>query len=65
MVGVRTDFRGGEDQGLNLMLSNTCCDLIAEASSTTTLTCLADRIVKALTTGTTPFPERTGLGSLL
>jgi nucleoside 2-deoxyribosyltransferase len=65
VIGIRTDFRGGEHQGLNLMLSNACCDLIVEPSTTTTLTCLADRIVKVLTADATLFPGRMGMGSLL
>ena len=28
VIGVRTNFRGGKDHGLNLMLSNACSDLV-------------------------------------
>ena len=65
VIGIRTDFRGGEDKGLNLMLSNACCDLIVEPSTTTTLTCLADRMVKALAADAMPFRERRDMSSLL
>jgi len=48
VVGIRTDFRDGEDQGLNLMLSNACSELIVEPSTATSLERLAERIVRAL-----------------
>ena len=59
VIGVRTDFRDGEDQGVNLMLSNSCSDLIAEPSTTTTLGRLAERIVKVLAAGESLNPRRT------
>ena len=46
VVGVRTDFRGGEDRGLNLMLSNVCRTLLLEPVDA--LTTLADRVAPAL-----------------
>ena len=46
VVGVRTDFRGGEDRGLNLMLSNVCSTLLLEPVDTMEL--LADRVAPAL-----------------
>jgi nucleoside 2-deoxyribosyltransferase len=48
VIGVRTDFRGGEDHGLNLMLSNACSDLVTEPSTTATPGRLAERIVSVL-----------------
>lgn len=48
VIGVRTDFRGGEDQGLNLMLSNACAELVMEPSTVTSLGRLTERIVTAL-----------------
>ena len=30
IIGVRTDFRGSEDRGLNLMLANVCSTLLLE-----------------------------------
>jgi nucleoside 2-deoxyribosyltransferase len=32
IVGVRTDFRGSEDRGLNLMVSHVCSVLIVETA---------------------------------
>jgi nucleoside 2-deoxyribosyltransferase len=48
VIGVRTDFRGGEDFGLNLMLSNACSDLVAEPSIAATMGRLAERIAKLI-----------------
>jgi nucleoside 2-deoxyribosyltransferase len=48
MIGVRTDFRGSEDHGLNLMLSKACSDLVMEPSTTATVERLAERIVGVL-----------------
>jgi nucleoside 2-deoxyribosyltransferase len=48
VIGVRTDFRGSEDHGLNLMLSNACSELVTEPSTATSLERLAERIVRAL-----------------
>ena len=59
VIGVRTDFRGGEDQGLNLMLSNACSDLVTEPSVNATLGRLAERIVNVLTVGESVVPRRT------
>ena len=65
VIGVRTDFRGSEDHGLNLMLSNACSDLVMEPSATTSLGRLAEGIVKVLTAGESLAPRRTTEGSLL
>ncbi len=46
VVGVRTDFRGGEDRGLNLMLSNVCATLLLDAVDDVEV--LAGRIAPAL-----------------
>jgi nucleoside 2-deoxyribosyltransferase len=35
IVGVRTDFRGSEDRGLNVMVSYICDDLVAGSYHTT------------------------------
>ena len=48
VIGVRTDFRGSEDRGLNLMLSNACSHLVTESSTTATPGRLAERIVSVL-----------------
>lgn len=32
IVGVRTDFRGSEDRGLNLMVSYSCTELLSESA---------------------------------
>jgi nucleoside 2-deoxyribosyltransferase len=65
VIGVRTDFRGSEDHGVNLMLSNACSDLVTEPSTTTTIERLAERIVRVLTAGESLAPPRTSEGSLL
>lgn len=46
VVGVRTDFRGGEDRGLNLMLANVCGTLLLEPVDE--LDTLVDRLVPVL-----------------
>lgn len=46
VVGVRTDFRGGEDRGLNLMLANVCRTLLLEPVDE--LDILVDRLVPVL-----------------
>ncbi len=65
VIGVRTDFRGGEDHGLNLMLSNACSDLVREPSTTTTPGRLAERIVELVTAGESLDQQRPSEGSLL
>ena len=65
VIGVRTDFRGGEDHGVNLMLSNACSDLVTEPSTTATPGRLAERIVSVLAAGESLAPQRTSEGSLL
>jgi nucleoside 2-deoxyribosyltransferase len=64
VVGVRTDFRGGEGHAVNLMLSNACSDLVTEPSTTGTTGRLAERIVSVLAAGESLAPERT-MGSFL
>lgn len=46
IVGVRTDFRISEEQGLNLMLSNICSTLVLDVSSD--MSDLVDAVVKAI-----------------
>jgi nucleoside 2-deoxyribosyltransferase len=65
VIGVRTDFRGSEDHGLNLMLSNACSDLVTEPSTTATVERLAERIVGVLTAGKSDSPQRASGDSLL
>jgi hypothetical protein len=48
VVGVRTDFRAGEDRGLNLMVSNICSHLIASPSTSVTLEDLAEEVAGVL-----------------
>lgn len=48
VIGLRTDFRSGQDLGLNLMLSNACREVIVEPSTSTPLERLAVRIAQAL-----------------
>jgi len=62
VVGIRTDFRGGEDRGLNLMLSNACSDLVVEPSTTTSVGRIAEKIVSVLAVGESLAPQG---GSLL
>jgi nucleoside 2-deoxyribosyltransferase len=51
VVGVRTDFRGSEVDGLNLMVAHICSRVLAEPSTTGTLERLGQRIVEALSEG--------------
>ena len=55
IIGIRTDFRGSEDRGLNLMLSNACDELIlaTEDSVATVAARVAEFIERALA----PTPE--------
>ena len=46
IVGVRTDFRISEEQGLNLMLSNICSTLILDVSSD--MSGLVNAVIKAI-----------------
>jgi nucleoside 2-deoxyribosyltransferase len=51
IVGVRTDIRSGEDQGLNAMLNQSCKSVIqysADNDSETDLDKLAEKIIKEL-----------------
>ena len=48
VIGVRTDFRGGEDQGLNLMLRRSLEHLIERAGTDEELEGLAAEIETAL-----------------
>jgi nucleoside 2-deoxyribosyltransferase len=54
VVGVRTDFRGSEDHGLNLMVANICTHLLTAPSTSTTLGQLAEKIVTVLMDGAAP-----------
>ncbi len=51
MIGVTTDFRGSEDHGLNLMLSNACSALVTEQSTTSSRGRRAEKIMKVVTAG--------------
>jgi nucleoside 2-deoxyribosyltransferase len=51
IVGVRTDIRTGEDQGLNAMLNQSCSSVIrysADNDSETDIEVLAEEIIKEL-----------------
>ena len=51
IVGVRTDIRTGEDQGLNAMLNQSCNSVIrysADNDSETDIGVLAEKIIKEL-----------------
>ncbi len=52
IVGVRTDFRSGEDHGLNLMVSNICTHLVVRPSTSVNLDELAEEVARALAAGT-------------
>lgn len=41
VIGVRTDFRGGQDRGLNLMLSQSCTEVLRSMSFSEDLNLLA------------------------
>ncbi len=57
VIGVRTDFRGGGDHAVNLMLSNACSDLVMEPSTTATPGRLAERIAGVLAAGESLAPQ--------
>ena len=65
VIGVRTDFRGGEGQTVNLMLSNACSELLLEPSTTGTPSRLAERIVSVLAAGESLSPQSISEGFLL
>jgi nucleoside 2-deoxyribosyltransferase len=48
VLGVRTDFRGSEDRGLNAMLSQCCSDLLYFPSVEEKIEVLAHAIVERL-----------------
>jgi nucleoside 2-deoxyribosyltransferase len=48
IVVVRTDFRGGEDQGLNLMLRRSANAVVEQPSTAEELEPLVEQIVRAL-----------------
>jgi len=48
VLGVRTDFRGSEDRGLNAMLSQSCSDLLYFSSVEEKIEVLAQRILEKL-----------------
>lgn len=48
VVAVRTDFRGGEDRGLNLMLRRSAAALVEQPATREELPPLADAVARAL-----------------
>ena len=48
VVGVRTDFRDGEIDGVNIMTAGTCTAFVKMPSTSCTMPQLAEAIVKAL-----------------
>ena len=46
VIGVRTDFRSGEDRGLNLMVSNICTHLVVRPSTSVNLDELAEEVAR-------------------
>ena len=48
IVAIRTDFRGGEDQGLNLMLRRSSAAVVEHPSTDENLSKLVDLLVKEL-----------------
>ncbi len=48
IIGLRTDFRQGEDRGLNLMVSNICTHLIVRPSTSVTLDELTEEVATLL-----------------
>jgi nucleoside 2-deoxyribosyltransferase len=51
VVGVRTDFRSGEDRGVNLMVANICTHLVIRRSTTISLEELAEEVANTLSGG--------------
>jgi nucleoside 2-deoxyribosyltransferase len=51
VIGVRTDFRCSQEDGLNVMVARICDHVIAAPSASTTLERLAGQIVKTLMDG--------------
>jgi nucleoside 2-deoxyribosyltransferase len=48
VLAVRTDFRGGEDAGLNLMLRRSATEVVEHVATDEDLSTLATRVQKAL-----------------
>jgi nucleoside 2-deoxyribosyltransferase len=48
MIGVRTDFRGSEDQGVNLMVAGVCAEIIQAPSFSVSVDSLGEAVVDAL-----------------
>ncbi len=48
VIGVRTDFRDGEVQGLNIMTAGICSSIIKLPSTTSSIGEVAENVVKAL-----------------
>ena len=48
MIGIRTDFRGSEDQCVNLMVAGVCAEIISAPSFGTNLDALSQTAVDAL-----------------
>lgn len=51
VVGVRTDFRGSEDHGVNLMVANACSHVVVRSSAEVRLESLAAEIVSWIDAG--------------
>ena len=62
IIGVRTDFRAGEDRGLNLMVSNICTHLIIRPCTSVGLEELAEEVASVLAAGKgAVLPDDSGL----
>jgi hypothetical protein len=48
VIGVRTDFRDGEVQGLNIMAAGICSTIIKLPSTASSIGEVAEQVVKAL-----------------
>ena len=57
IIGIRTDFRTGEDRGLNLMVSNLCSHLIIRPSTSFCLEEVADDVAHVLAGNSTVRSE--------
>jgi nucleoside 2-deoxyribosyltransferase len=57
IIGIRTDFRTGEDRGLNLMVSNLCSQLIIRSSTSFCLEEVAGDVAHVLAGNTTDSSE--------
>jgi len=48
MIGIRTDFRGSENQGVNLMVAGVCAEIIGAPSFGINIDSLSQKVVDAL-----------------